>query len=57
MQNKSEFCTHITNFINLIENQFDTQIKIRHTNNGKEIFMHDFFHSKESFITSCIETP
>nr|KYP62795.1 Retrovirus-related Pol polyprotein from transposon TNT 1-94 [Cajanus cajan] len=58
MCNKSETRTHITNFINLVENQFDTHVKIICTDNGNEFFMHELFHLKGIIHqTSCIETP
>jgi len=57
MHTKRETCTHITNFINLVENQLDTHIKIICTDNGLEFCIHELFHSKGILHhTTCIGT-
>jgi len=55
--NKYEVRVNVTNFITCAENQFSTKVKIIHTDNGIEFFMHDFFASKGSIHqTTSIET-
>jgi len=58
IHNKSETRTHLTNFINLVENQFETKVKIVRSDNGNEFKMHDLFYSKGIIHqTTCVETP
>jgi len=37
---------HITNFINFVENQFETKVKVIKSDNGDEFEMDEFFNSK-----------
>jgi len=58
MCNKSETRTHLINFVNYAENQFETKIKIIRNDNGHEFKMNDFFNSKGIVHQiSCVETP
>jgi len=58
MHNKSETRTHLTNFINFVENQFETKVKVIRSDNGHEFKMNEFFSSKGIIHqTSCVETP
>ena len=50
--------THVQNFINLIENQFETKIKCIRSDNGLEFFLKEFFSSKGIIHqNSCVYTP
>jgi len=58
MQNKSETRTHLVNFINLVENQFETKVQIIRSDNSNEFKMNSFFDSKGIIHqTTCVETP
>ena len=58
LKSKSEVKTHVQNFINLIENQFETKIKCIRSDNGPEFFLKEFFSSKGIIHqTSCVYTP
>jgi len=58
MRNKSKTRTHLIHFVNYVENQFETKIKIIRSDNGQEFKMNDFFNSKGIVHqTSCVETP
>ena len=58
LKSKSEGKTHVQNFINLIENQFETKIKCIRSDNGPEFFLKEFFSSKGIIHqTSCVYTP
>jgi len=46
MKHKSESCSFLQSFINLIETQFHLKVKNVRTDNGPEFFMTDFFASK-----------
>lgn len=46
MKNKSETRDQLTKFINLVENQFETKVKIIRSDNGHEFKMNDFFETK-----------
>jgi len=44
--------------INLVENQFETKVKIVRSDNGNEFKIHDLFNSKGIIHqTTCVETP
>ena len=45
LKSKSEVKAHVQNFINLIENQFETKIKCIRSDNGPEFFLKEFFSS------------
>nr|KYP60509.1 Retrovirus-related Pol polyprotein from transposon TNT 1-94 [Cajanus cajan] len=48
----------LQNFILLIENQFDCKLKRLRSDNGKELFLTDFYDTKGILHeTTCIETP
>ena len=58
MKNKSDTRNHVIDFVNLVENQFETKVKVIRSDNGHEFKMHDFFNSKGIIHqTSCLETP
>jgi len=58
MRNKSETKSVLSNFINLIHNQFGIKIKIIRSGNGNEFAYHDLYNSFGIIHqTSCIETP
>jgi len=58
MHNKSETTTHLTNFINFVENQFETKVKVIRSDNGHEFKMNEFFSSKGIIHqTNYVETP
>ena len=58
MVTKSETKTHIENFIAYVKNQFESNVKIIHTDNGQEFAMKSFFSSKGIIHqTTCVETP
>jgi len=58
LHNKSEVRNHIINFINFVEIQFHTKIKVIRTDNGPEFSIHDFFASKGiTHQNPCVETP
>jgi hypothetical protein len=57
-KHKSESCSFLQSFINLIETQFHLKVKNVRTDNGPEFFMTDFFASKGIIHQrSCVETP
>nr|KYP36109.1 Retrovirus-related Pol polyprotein from transposon TNT 1-94 [Cajanus cajan] len=58
LKSKSEVKTHVHNFINLVENQYETKVKCIRSDNGPEFFLRDFFNSKGIIHqTSCVYTP
>ena len=58
MRHKSETRTTLSNFINLINNQFGIKIKVIRSDNGNEFAYHDLYNSFGIIHqTSCIETP
>jgi len=58
MKNKYDTRNHVINFVNLVENQFETKVKVIRSDNGHEFKMYDFFNSKGIIHqTSCVETP
>lgn len=49
---------HIENFVKLIKNQHDTNIKVISINNGMEFMIHGYYSSHGVIHqTSCIENP
>jgi len=57
MHAKSNTRNHIINFVNYVENQFNTTIKIICTDNGMEFSMKNYFLSKGIVHqTTCVET-
>jgi len=58
MKNKYDTRNHVINFVNLVENQFETKVKVIRSDNVHEFKMHDFFNSKGIiYQISCVETP
>ena len=58
LKSKAEVQGRIQNFVNYVETQFDTKIKIVHSDNSMEFFLKDFYASKGIFHQrSCVETP
>ncbi|KAL2325560.1 hypothetical protein Fmac_024618 [Flemingia macrophylla] len=58
MTNKAETRTHVINFIQHVETQFEKHVKAIRTDNGLEFSMTQFFESKGIIHqTTCIETP
>jgi hypothetical protein len=58
MKHKSETCSLLHSFINLVETQFHLKVKNVRTDNGPKFFMSDFFASKGMIHQrSCVETP
>ena len=58
LKSKAEVQMNIQNFVALVENQFDTKVKIMRSDNGPEFFMKDFYASKGILHQrSCVETP
>jgi hypothetical protein len=58
MQHKSEARSLLQSFINLVENQFSTTIKIIRSNNGSKFTIPSFYSDKEIIHqTSCVSTP
>lgn len=58
MKNKTETRQHVIDFINLIENQFNCNVKIVRSDNGPEFTISQFYASKGNLHqTSCVETP
>jgi len=58
MKNKAETRIALSNFITLIQNWFNTNIKTIRSGNGQEFIWNDLFE-KIGIIyqTSCVETP
>ena len=61
LKNKSEVFSHFQDFSNLIENQYNTRIKILRTDNGTEFVNQNFsnFLKQKGIIhqTTCVYTP
>jgi hypothetical protein len=58
MQHKFEACSLLQSFINLVENQFSTTIKIICSDNGPEFTIPSFYSDKEIIHqTNCVSTP
>ena len=58
LKSKADVQDNVRNFINFVENQFDTKIKIVRFDNGLEFFLNKFFSSKGILHQrSCVETP
>jgi hypothetical protein len=58
MQHKSEARSLLQSFINLVENQFSTTIKIIRNDNGPEFTIPSFYSDKGIIHqTSCVSTP
>jgi Integrase core domain len=61
MKNKSEVFSHFQNFTNMIETQFNKNIKILRTDNGTKYINQNFssFLHKKRIIhqTTCVYTP
>lgn len=58
MKYKSDTRVHLQHFINMVNNQFDSSIKILRTDNGTEFAMSDFYSSKGIVHQlSCVATP
>ena len=58
LQSKAKVQINVQNFVALVENQFDTKVKIIRLDNGPEFFMKEFYASKGILHQrSCVETP
>ena len=58
LKSKAEVQINIQNFIKLVENQFDTDVKCIRSDNSPEFFLNNFFASKGILHQrSCVETP
>jgi hypothetical protein len=58
LKHKSETRSKLIGFINLIETQYNTKIKVIRSDNGVEFLMPDFYSSKGILHQrSCVETP
>jgi hypothetical protein len=58
MQHKSEARSLLQSFINLVENQFSTTIKVIRSDNGPEFTIPSFYSDKGIIHqTSCVSTP
>ena len=58
LKTKAEVQSKIQDFVTLVENQFDTRIKIIRSDDGPEFFMTNFYASKGILHQkSCVETP
>lgn len=58
MKSKSNTRALVQSFFKMIDTQFNTKIKIFHTNNGLELAMHDFYAFQGVIHqTSCVKTP
>ena len=58
MKHKSQTRELLVNFINMVETQFNSKVRIIRSDNGSEFKIQDFF-SKKGIIhqTSCVNTP
>ena len=58
LKSKAEVKLNVQNFINLVENQFETKVKCIWSDNGPEFFLKEFFSSKGILHQkSCVATP
>jgi hypothetical protein len=58
MKTKAEARQNVVNFIQLIENQYNSKVKIVRSDNGPEFLMPNFYNSKGIIHqTSCVESP
>jgi hypothetical protein len=58
LKGKHELATQVQNFIHLVENQFDSKVKIVRNDNGPEFSIPSFYASKGIIHqTSCVYTP
>jgi hypothetical protein len=58
MKHKSEARQHVMNFVQLIETQHNSKIKIIRSDNGVEFIMPQYYASKGIIHqTTCVETP
>jgi hypothetical protein len=58
MKHKSETRQNIMNFVHMIENQFNSKLKIIRSDNGIEFSIPSFYASKGILHqTTCVETP
>jgi hypothetical protein len=58
MKHKSDTRDLLVNFINMAENQFDSKVKMIHSDNGLEFKLESFYaHKSIIHQTSCINTP
>jgi hypothetical protein len=58
MKSKGETRNRVQSFLNMIENQFESKVKIVRIDNGSKFSMSQFFASKGIIHqTSCVETP
>lgn len=58
MRNKSDVKLLLPSYISLVENQFNTKIKVIRSDNGLECGMKEFFSSKGILHQlSCVDTP
>ena len=58
MKTKSETRQHVIDFITLIENHFNCNVKTVRSDNGPEFNIPHFYASKGILHqTSCVETP
>jgi hypothetical protein len=58
MKTKAEARQNVVNFIQLIENQYNSKVKNVRSDNGPEFLMPNFYNSKGIIHqTSCVESP
>jgi hypothetical protein len=58
IKHKSDTRDLLVNFINMAENQFDSKVKMIHSDNGLEFKLESFYaHKSIIHQTSCINTP
>lgn len=57
MRYKSETPIHLINFINMVETQFSSKVKVVRSDNGLEFALKDYYLSKGILHqTSCVDT-
>lgn len=58
LKSKDQTRTYLKSFFHFVENQFDSKIKIIHSDNGPEFHMPDFYSLKGVLHQlSCVESP
>ncbi|GAU15708.1 hypothetical protein TSUD_307180 [Trifolium subterraneum] len=58
LKGKNEVASHVQHFIHLVENQFESTVKIVRSDNGPEFSLSSFYASKRIVHqTSCVYTP
>jgi len=58
LKSKEKVKLHVQFFFHLVENQFETNVKCIHSNNGPKFFL-KYFHASKGILhqTSCVATP